>query len=141
MSNEKTTIRKIVDNTILVRLIAVVIIAVAFTIANGNYLSLKNIKNLTTDIGPYFIMSMGITFVLMVGSIDLSIGTMASASACLTAVFLPRIGILAFVIPLLLGIVGGAINGFLVSKLKVASFIATLGTMSVWSSLAYLVSF
>ena len=65
---------------------------------------------------------------------------MASASACLTAVFLPRIGILAFVIPLLLGIVGGAINGFLVSKLKVASFIATLGTMSVWSSLAYLVS-
>ena len=93
-----------------------------------------------SNVEPYFIMSMGITFVLMVGSIDLSIGTMCSAAACLVAVFLPQIGIFAFALPLLLGIIGGAINGFLVSKLKLVSFIATLGTMCVWSSLAYLVT-
>lgn len=128
------------DNAIVVRLIAVAIIILGFSLANDNYVSLKNIRNLMTDIVPYFIMGMGITFVLMVGSIDLSIGALCSAATCVMAVYLPQIGGWAIVITILMGIAGGAINGFLVAKLKMPSFIATLGIMSVWSSVAYLVS-
>ena len=93
-----------------------------------------------TDMVPYFVMGMGVTFVLLIGSIDLSIGSMASAATCVMAVYLPKIGAWAFVITILMGIAGGFINGYLVAKLKLPSFIATLGMMSVWQSIAYLVS-
>jgi len=140
MSDAKTMIKKVINNAILVRLIAIAFIALAFGAANWNYLKFQNLGNLMTNISPYFIMSIGITFVLMIGSIDLSIGTMASLSAVVTALLLPKIGIWAFIPPILLGILGGAINGFLISKLKLPSFIATLGTMGIWSSTAYWIS-
>lgn len=127
-------------NVIWVRLVAIAVIIIAFTLANHNYITLKNMKNLMTDIIPYFIMGMGVTFVLMIGSIDLSIGAMCSAATCVMAVFLPRLGGRTIVLTLMMGLLGGLINGFLVVKLKLPSFIATLGTMSVWQSVSYLVS-
>lgn len=140
MSNAKSVIKKVLNNTILIRLILVVIIAAAFTINNKNYLGAYNLKNLMSNMEPYFIMSMGVTFVLMIGSIDLSIGTMCSASACLMAILVPKIGIWAYFLALLFGVIGGMVNGFLVAKLKMVSFIATLGTMSIWSSMAYFIT-
>lgn len=106
MSDIKAIVKKIFNNTILIRIIALAIITIAFASVNFNFLSLNNMNNLMTDIGPYFIMSMGVTFVLMVGSIDLSIGAMCSLSAVITAVLLPRYGVLAFVPPIFIGILG-----------------------------------
>lgn len=140
MTNRKIELKRLFKNAIFVRLLAVGLIALAFFSANHNFLALKNVRNLLSDIVPYFTMGMGVTFVLLVGSIDLSIGAMASAATCVMAVYLPKIGGWAFVVTILMGLAGGAVNGFLVAKLKLPSFIATLGTMSVWSSVAYLVS-
>lgn len=140
MTNQNIEPKRLLKNAIVVRLLAVCVIALAFFSANHNFLALKNIRNLMSDMVPYFTMGIGITFVLLVGSIDLSVGTMVSAATCVMAVYLPKIGGWAFAITILMGIVGGAMNGFLVAKLKLPSFIATLGTMSVWSSVAYLVS-
>ena len=140
MSLRKIKPKELLHNAIFIRLLAVVIIAVLFSVFNGNYIGIKNVRNLMTDMVPYFVMGMGVTFVLLIGSIDLSIGSMASAATCVMAVYLPKIGAWAFVITILMGIAGGFINGYLVAKLKLPSFIATLGMMSVWQSIAYLVS-
>ena len=75
MSLRKIKPKELLHNAIFIRLLAVVIIAVLFSVFNGNYIGIKNVRNLMTDMVPYFVMGMGVTFVLLIGSIDLSIGS------------------------------------------------------------------
>ena len=141
MKKGKNIIQKIFGNSVLVRLVAIVILALVFTsVSNGSFLSNYNLKNLLADVVPYLVMAMGVTFVLMVGSIDLSMGTLASAVTCVLAKLIPTMGSWAYPIALSMGVIGGYINGNLVARVKMPSFIATLSTMSIWSSVAYVVS-
>ena len=127
MKKGKNIIQKIFGNSVLVRLVAIVILALVFTsVSNGSFLSNYNLKNLLADVVPYLVMAMGVTFVLMVGSIDLSMGTLASAVTCVLAKLIPTMGYWAYPIALSMGVIGGYINGNLVARVKMPSFIATL---------------
>lgn len=122
------------------RILAMVVIFVIFTAVNSTFVSAYNMKNLLVDSVPYLVMGIGVTFVLLIGSIDLSIGAICSTATVIVAVLLPTMGYKSYLVALIMGIIAGFINGLLVVYLKIPSFIATLGSMGVWQTVAYLIS-
>lgn len=124
----------------------IIIIAVAvvlfllFTIFNSNFAGTNNLVSMSQSVTPYVIMGLGVTFVIATGLIDLSIGTVCIASASIGG-WLIGMGMPVWLaIPLLIIIGGlfGYLNGFLVAKLKMPAFIATLGTMMFSRGISYL---
>lgn len=93
---------------------------------------------------PYAIMSLGVTFVIATGGIDLSIGTVCIASAVVagkmyTSGLLGQNLWLTIPIMIAIGALFGVINGLLIAKLKMPAFIATLGTMMISRGLSALI--
>ena len=117
-------------------ILAAVALFVVFTLINPNFASKGNVLNMVKSLAPYAILSLGVTFVIATGGIDLSIGTVLFGSAvlagalCKTGVTAEE-GTLWLTIPIILvtGVIFGLINGLLVAKCKIAPFIATLGSM------------
>lgn len=119
---------------------SLIILMVFFTVVNSSFFSAYNIKNILTDMSPLLLMACGVSFILFLGSIDLSIGSIASCAAVMLTFLLDKIGPMAYVVVILYGLAAGLLNGILHTKLKVPSFIATLSTQSIWQSAAYLIS-
>ena len=119
-------------------ILAAVALFVIFYLINSNFASKLTLLSMTKDLVPYAILSLGVTFVIATGGIDLSIGTVCIGSAvmagalCKTGVSVEE-GALWLTIPIILvtGLAFGLLNGFLVAKCKIAPFIATLGSMLV----------
>ena len=117
-------------------ILAAVVLFVVFYLINPGFASKGNLLTMTKALVPYAILSLGVTFVIATGGIDLSIGTVCFGSAvlagalCKTGVSADE-GTLWLTIPIILvtGLVFGLINGLLVAKCKIAPFIATLGSM------------
>ncbi len=119
---------------------SLIILMVFFTVVNSSFFSAYNIKNILTDMSPLLLMACGVSFILFLGSIDLSIGSIASCAAVMLTFLLDKIGPMAYAVVILYGLAAGLLNGILHTKLKVPSFIATLSTQSIWQSAAYLIS-
>ena len=117
-------------------ILATIVLFAVFYLINNNFASKSNLLTMTKALVPYAILSLGVTFVIATGGIDLSIGTVCFGSAvlagalCKTGVTAEE-GTLWLTIPIILatGLAFGLINGFLVAKCKIAPFIATLGSM------------
>ncbi len=122
----------------IVIILAAVILFLIFYIINPGFVSDSNLLTMAKALVPYAILSLGVTFVIATGGIDLSIGTVCVGSAvlagalCNTGVSLDS-GNLVMTIPIILvtGLAFGILNGLLVAKCKIAPFIATLGSMMV----------
>ena len=109
---------------------ALVILYIVFSIFGNNFLSLDMVKNILES--SYYIgfMAFGVTFIIITGGIDLSLGTVMMCAALLGG-YVFKQGwplILAIVLTLFVGIAFGFVNGVLIAKLKLPPFIATLGT-------------
>lgn len=109
------------------------------SIACPNFLKFSNIMVGIRQAVYTAIVGFAMTFVISLGGIDLSVGsTVGISGMVLAAMVLNGYNIyLALVVVILLGAFIGAINGFLVTKLRMAYFIATLGTMSILRGLIY----
>ena len=126
-----------VKQNFIIILAAIALFAI-FTLINPGFASKGNLLTMTKSLVPYAILSLGVTFAIATGGIDLSIGTVLFGSAvlagalCKTGVTVEE-GTLWLTIPISLvtGVVFGLINGILIAKAKLAPFIATLGTMMV----------
>lgn len=109
---------------------------------NPNFVDRYNIVSMAQSLAPYAIMSLGVTFVIATGGIDLSIGTVCIAAAVIAGK-MHTLGMIPLwaTIPVMLGIglVVGFVNGLLITKLKMPMFIATLGTMMFSRGLAALI--
>jgi ribose/xylose/arabinose/galactoside ABC-type transport system permease subunit len=82
------------------------------------------------------IVAIGMTFVLIAGGVDISVGSLYAAGSCVYAKMALHDSLpVAFVLALLAGLVGGAFNGFIVTKLRFSPFVATLGTASVYGGI------
>lgn len=130
---------KIQQNIII--LIAMVVLVGLFTALNSNFMDKFNMLSMVQSLAPYAIMSLGVTFVIATGGIDLSIGTVCIASAVIagklyTTGAMPLWATIPVMI--IIGTVFGLINGLLIAKCKVPAFIATLGTMMVSRGLSAL---
>ena len=116
-------------------IVAIIIILVcAFSFINPTFIRLDNLLDLMKSYVVLGIVSCGMFVVIVSGGIDISVGAIISASACLAGAFMVHICdnvVLGFVVAALVGTLLGAINGLLIAKLKIPPLIATLGTNSV----------
>ena len=80
------------------------------------------------DASVLFLLAAGLTFVIMLGGIDLSVQAAASFASMVVAELLPRVGYAAFPITILVGLAMGLASGFVHVKLRISSFVATLAT-------------
>ena len=108
----------------------------------GRFLSLRNLQAMLVSSAPVVVAALGMTVVIISGGIDLSAGTAVSLSATVLAWILLQGGPieLALICCVLTGCLVGSINGVLVSALRVAPFIVTLGTMTICLGVAKLVA-
>ena len=129
MNMEKLGTKKL-DMQKLLAPAALVILYVFFSIFGKNFFSLEMLKNIMES--SYYIgfMAFGVTFIIITGGIDLSLGTVMMCSALLGA-YTFKLGcplILSVLLTIAVGILFGFVNGVLIAKLKLPPFIATLGT-------------
>ncbi len=131
---------KLQQNIII--LFAMLVLVGIFSTFNSHFIDKYNILSMAQSLAPYAVMSLGVTFVIATGGIDLSIGTVCIASAVVAGkMFTNGIIPLWTTIPVMIaiGLLFGLINGLLVAKLKIPNFIATLGTMMVSRGLSALI--
>ncbi len=131
---------KLQQNIII--LFAMLVLVAVFCAFNPNFIDKYNIISMAQSLAPYAIMSLGVTFVIATGGIDLSIGTVCIASAVVSGkMYTSGLVPLWATIPIMItiGLFFGFVNGLLVAKLKVPNFIATLGTMMFSRGLSALI--
>lgn len=115
-------------------LIGLVVLCVIITFVTPAFLTLSNITNIFTQVSVNAIIAVGMTFVILTGGIDLSVGSTLAISGALSASIIKSTGsiTLAIIVAALVGIAVGLINGLLISKSKLQAFIATLATMTIF---------
>ena len=123
-------------------LIATIAMCVVFTALNKNFLNYSNFITVLQQMVLNGILAVGIMFTIITGGIDLSIGcTYAITGICVAWCTVHGVNpFLAILIGIIIGLILGAFNGFLVTGMKLQPFIATLGTMSLYRGIAYVVT-
>lgn len=125
-------------------LAVLILIALVMLAVNPSFLSLGNLQTLAIQSAVPAVLAVGITFVVLMGGIDLSIEGVLGASGMTTAVLLLNdrndndLGLLAVAASMALGAALGALSGFSVAFLRVPSFIVTIGTWQIGLGIAQL---
>ena len=107
---------------------------------DSTFLKPSVLINLFADMSTLFLMALGLTFVIMTGSIDLSPQAVAALSSVVLALLLPSWGYLAIPVALIAGVAAGAIAGVVFAILKIPSFVATLAVGGITASLTLFMS-
>ncbi|MGB9592548.1 MAG: ABC transporter permease [Anaerolineae bacterium] len=116
---------------------------VFFSFASPYFLTVRNLTNIVIQNTYFIIVAVGLSFVMIGGGIDLSVGYQMSLVGVITAMAMVVYHLpvwLAVLIGLLLGTVLGFINGVIVSSIRIFPLIATLATSAVFQGISYLVS-
>ena len=124
-------------------LIATLAMCVVFTVLNKNFLNYSNFLTVLQQMVLNGILAVGMMFTIITGGIDLSVGCTYAITGIVVASCTVNYGMnpfLAILVGILIGAVLGAFNGFLINQLKLHPFIATLGTMSLYRGIAYVVT-
>jgi len=114
-----------------------------FSLASPYFLTLRNLTNIITQNTYFVIVAVGLSFVMIGGGIDLSVGYQMSLVGVVTAMLMVVYHLpvwLAVVVGLLLGTVLGLINGLIVTRIKVFPLIATLATSVIFQGISYLIT-
>ena len=123
--------------------IALAALMIGLSLARPNFLTLGNLVNLVRQISINGILAVGVTYVLLTGGVDLSLGSLVALTGVIAAMF-AHPGQHAAPVPILAGIAAGAlcgvVNGLLVTRGRVAPFVVTLGMMTSARGLALLLS-
>lgn len=122
--------------------IALIIMMVIFSIIDPIYLSYNNLIDIIDQSVINGLLAIGITYAIITAGIDLSIGSIFAIVIVVVGDLLVRgvNPIIAIVAGAIIGFILGAINGLLITKLKLQPFIVTLGTMSGYRGLAYIIT-
>lgn len=116
--------------------IALVVIMVAFSISTGGlFISSRNISNLINQTGYIAVLAVGMTLVMVIKHIDLSVGFLAGFLGAIAAILMMRLNVpvpIAILLVLVLGTLTGTFTGFLVAKMGIPAFVASLAAMLVF---------
>src|SRR5438445_4307456 len=122
---------------------ALIALFVVFSLASPNFLQFDNIIGILLATSVNGVLALGVTFVIITGGIDLSVGTVMTLAAVMTGVFISvwhlplPIGMLA---GLVTGGLAGAASGTVIAKMRIPPFIATLGMLNIAKGLALVIS-
>ena len=127
-------------------LLALAILFVISAFASPYFLKTRNLLNILRQVSYTGIIGLGMTFVIITGGIDLSVGSMTALVGGIGILVLNAMGggpwaiLVAIIAAIALGAGFGAANGIIITKGKVAPFIVTLGTMAIFRSLTLYIS-
>lgn len=121
------------------RLIAVFLICVVLAVASDAFLTTSNLLNVLRQASLLFFLASGLTLVILTAGLDLSVGANIGLSACLAASVIKTTGspMLGIFTGLAVGSTVGALNGLMVTRLRIPSFIATYGMLWVLQGITY----
>jgi ribose transport system permease protein len=146
MKNEPASAKTMFRSDAIQRLMAfsaLIVLAVGFSMASPYFRTFDNFVGILLATAVNGVLGLGVTFIIITGGIDLSVGTVLTFSAVMTGVFITNwhlpipIGILGGV---LAGSTAGLINGLVISRMKIPPFIATLGMLYVTKGLSLVIS-
>ncbi len=147
--------RGLAANTHIVRLLVIaILIFIAFSfLLPGKFLTVRNLQSMAVQFPEYGILAFAILITMLTGGIDLSIAGTANLAALLAALTLTHfigdetssltatlVTAAAMVVAILTGSVCGVLNGLLVTRVGITPILATLGTMSLYTGLAYVIT-
>ncbi|MGN7117473.1 ribose ABC transporter permease [Lysinibacillus odysseyi] len=140
MQQEATKLSKQETKELITKLgplIGLFLLVIVITLLNPSFLSVNNLLNVLRQVSISALIAFGMTFVILTGGIDLSVGSTLALTGAVAASLLAggTDPIIAMGLALLLGLVLGAVNGVIITKGKVAPFIATLATMTIYRGL------
>jgi ribose transport system permease protein len=126
----------------LLPFLSLILLFVALWIASPNFLTATNLSSVVRQTAVINIMALGMTIIIITGGIDLSVGSILGLAGLLgTMAMEAGASIIAGVgIGLLTGLVCGFLNGFMITQLKIAPFIVTLGTLGIYRGAALIIS-
>ncbi|MEU6738999.1 ABC transporter permease [Streptosporangium sandarakinum] len=124
-------------------LVALVVLVVGLSLLSGDFLTVTNLLNVGVQAAVTAILAFGVTFVIITGGIDLSVGSVAALSAIVLAWLATDSGLpwpLAVLVALAVGLVCGLANAALIAYGKLPPFIATLAMLGIARGLALVIS-
>ena len=132
------------NSGVLPVVLAIVVVAIGFQIANSKFLSAQNLVNLFEQSTIYMLLAIAEIFALLLGEIDLSVGLVMALGSVVVAELVQPAGAnlpwwAAIIVTLLACCAVGAIQGTLVARLKMPSFIVTLGGLLILEGVAIIV--
>ncbi|MGK9044603.1 ABC transporter permease [Mammaliicoccus vitulinus] len=126
----------------IIPFIGLILLVVVISIMNSAFLDLSNLLNLLRQVSINGLIAFGMTFVILTGGIDLSVGSILALSSAFTAILITSglDPIVALIVGVLGGFLLGVFNGVLVTFGSMAPFIATLATMTIFRGLTLVVT-
>lgn len=124
-------------------LVVLILFGFFLSIVTDNFMTQGNIISVLRQISINMYIALGMTLVIILGGIDLSVGSIVAMSGTLTVGFIVTQGLpiwLSIILGLLIGTVAGLINGVIISKFRVPAFIVTMAMMNIASGVAYVYS-
>lgn len=146
MKNENSSAKTMFRSDAIQRIMAfsaLIVLAVGFSLASPFFRTFDNFVGILLATAVNGVLGLGVTFIIITGGIDLSVGTVLTLSAVMTGVFITN-----WHLPIPLGILGGVltgslaglVNGVLISRMKIPPFIATLGMLYATKGLSLVIS-
>lgn len=125
-------------------LIGLMLLVVVISVLRPRFISAANLRNVIRIASINGLLAIGMTFVILTGGIDLSVGAVMGCAGMYSAYFAQAAKgyppIVAVLIGLLIGLGFGLFNGWIIAYLKVPAFVGTLGSMSIASGLTFLLT-
>jgi ribose transport system permease protein len=123
-------------------LIALLIVCIGLACLSPDFLTVGNVLDVTRQVSINAVISFGMTLTILLGGIDLSVGSILAVASVLTALLMKAgwDAALATLLGIIAGALMGAVNGVVIAKGKVAPFIATLGLMTLLRGVALVLS-
>lgn len=141
---EKINFKKIINSREISLFIVLIFFGIFIQFRNPAFFTSKNINNMLINYSTTMVLALGMMSVLLIGGIDISIGSILSLSGMVAALVLrdnPETSVLAaIIIAVLVGGLCGLINGLIIGKGGVPPIIATMGSMNILRGLTYLVA-
>ncbi len=146
MKNDATSAKTMFRSDAIQRVMAfgaLIVLAVGFSMASPYFRTFDNLVGILLATAVNGVLALGVTFVIITGGIDLSVGTVMTFSAVMTGVLITNwhlpipIGILGGI---LAGSTAGLVNGLMISRMKIPPFIATLGMLYATKGLSLVIS-
>lgn len=141
VSNIKNGVVKFFKDNIgiIVALIAMCVFLIVFPATRSTFLTSKNIFNILRQNASNLFLATGMTMVIILGGIELSVGSVIALSGCVAAGCIVNLGLpeaVGFLAAILVGALVGLFNGFIISSTNIPPFIVTLASMNITKGIA-----
>ncbi len=128
----------VLNKRVVIILLALILVA---TLSAQEFLTVGNLRNVLLQVATDGIIAIGMTYVIITGGIDLSVGSVVAMTSVLTIFLQPYLGSQAgILVAIIASAATGLINGLLITRVGVSPFVATLGTMTLVKGVALAVS-